>query len=333
MKSVLRATILFLALGACSCEKENTITTDDSAVSVKADDVTEVITNAVTLNGSISITGDAPDGLAACFYYSKDVSEQKELLSQGKRVDATIADNKSFSARLSSLEPNTVYHYIACVEIAEKKAYSAVFRFQTKDYSFTPSSSLEAVDLGLSVKWANMNLGASAPEDYGAFFAWGETKPKAKYDWSTYTLCEGSSNTQIKYNTEESCGKVDNLVTLLPEDDAATVCWGQGWRIPTSDEIGELRNGNNCSWKWTTVNGAAGVQVTSKINGCSIFLPVGGGIDGEDVFQPEEGLYLSSSLYQSGPFQAHNLRFTSKNIYISRGDRYFGLAVRPVIAK
>lgn len=94
----------------------------------------------------------------------------------------------------------------------------------------------EYIDLGLpsGTLWATMNIGASSPEDYGDYFAWGETAPKDVYDWSTYKWCNGSSNTLTKYCFNSSYGNngfVDNLTELDPEDDAATVNWGQDWRM------------------------------------------------------------------------------------------------------
>lgn len=109
--------------------------------------------------------------------------------------------------------------------------------------SCVQNSSIEAVDLGLSVKWANVNLGASRPEEYGDYFAWGEVKPKADYSWETYKWCKGSYDTMTKYCYDDSYGYngfTDNKYTLDPENDAATVNWGGKWRMPTADEIVEL---------------------------------------------------------------------------------------------
>ena len=90
----------------------------------------------------------------------------------------------------------------------------------------------EYVDLGLSVKWATCNVGASKPEEYGDYFAWGETQPKSNYDWNTYKWCNGSNDTQTKYNTKSNYGTVDNKTTLDLSDDAACANWGGNWRMP-----------------------------------------------------------------------------------------------------
>ena len=112
----------------------------------------------------------------------------------------------------------------------------------------------EAVDLGLSVKWASFNLGASKPEEHGDYYAWGETEPyydsfdpltwmegkEPGYDWATYVFCNGSYNNLTKYNNDISYGLVDNKMSLNQDDDAAYRHWGGSWRMPTQSEFQEL---------------------------------------------------------------------------------------------
>ena len=98
----------------------------------------------------------------------------------------------------------------------------------------------EYVDLGLpsGTQWATMNIGANAPEEYGDYFAWGETEPKDYYDWGTYKWCMGNYNTMTKYCTISGYGYNgfnDGKTELDPEDDAATAAWGAGWRMPSFD--------------------------------------------------------------------------------------------------
>ena len=137
----------------------------------------------------------------------------------------------------------------------------------------------ESVDLGLSVKWATCNVGANKPEEYGDYYAWGETEPKDFYFWSTYKYCDGAYKSLTKY-TDSACGKdgfSDNKSVLDPEDDVAHVKWGGNWRIPTKDELEELRT--KCTWTSTTLNGVKGYSVTSNVDGYtdrSIFLPATG---------------------------------------------------------
>ena len=168
----------------------------------------------------------------------------------------------------------------------------------------------EYVDLGLSVKWATCNVGASKPEEYGDYFAWGETQPKSTYNWSTYKYCNGSYNTLTKYNNSSSYGTVDNKTQLELSDDAARANWGGSWRMPTRAEQGELRE--NCTWTWTTQNGVNGYKVTSKKNGNSIFLPAAGYRDVSSLSNAGSyGDYWSSSLFSGSPSRAYDLDFYS----------------------
>ena len=190
----------------------------------------------------------------------------------------------------------------------------------------------EYVDLGLSVKWATCNVGANTPEDYGDYFAWGETQPKDTYDWSTYKWCNVSYNTQNKYCTKSSHGTVDNKTTLDLSDDAARVNWGGSWRMPTNAELNELRE--QCTWTWTTQNGVYGYQVTSKKSGYtnkSIFLPAAGyRLDSSLLSAGSGGYYWSSSLYTGSPDYAWRAYFNSSNVLRDGSSRYYGFSVRPV---
>ena len=187
----------------------------------------------------------------------------------------------------------------------------------------------ECVDLGLSVKWATCNVGASKPEEYGGYYAWGETEEKSNYDWSTYKWCNGSYDTMTKYCTNSSCGTVDNKTVLDPQDDIAHVKWGGTWRMPTKAEQDELRN--NCTWTWTTQNGVKGYKVTGP-NGNSIFLPAAGYRDGTDLDRSGgNGYYWSNSLNEGASFSAYLLNLGSSYYALDDGGgRYYGFSVRPV---
>ncbi len=146
------------------------------------------------------------------------------------------------------------------------------------DDPVTPPEEHEYVDLGLpsGTLWATCNVGASSPEEYGDYFAWGETEPKNYYDWSTYKWCNGTYTTLTKYCIDSANGYngfVDNKTELDPEDDAAYVNWGENWRVPTIVQQKELIN--YCTWTWTTLNGVNGCLVTGP-NGKTLFLPAAG---------------------------------------------------------
>ena len=186
------------------------------------------------------------------------------------------------------------------------------------------------VDLGLSVKWATCNVGADSPEDYGDYFAWGETKPKSTYNGSTYKWHQGDSYDLSKYCTgrEGEYGTVDNKTQLDLSDDAAHVNWGGSWRMPTHDEFAELQE--KCTWTRTTQDGVIGYKVISKTNGNSIFLPAAGYRDDSRLFPG--GYYWSSSLFTEFPFRAWSMGFdfSIPPLYARTPDRHYGLSVRPV---
>ena len=185
------------------------------------------------------------------------------------------------------------------------------------------------VDLGLSVKWARCNLGATAPEETGDYFAWGEVAPKSCYDWATYELCKEEKYNLIKYCTKSSYGKADNLKKLESEDDAATASLGK-LRTPTIEEWQELSR--ECTWTWTDVNGKKGYLVTG-ITGNSIFLPAAGWKESdESQCMDAVARYWSSSLDTDSPWKAKAL-FESNNPLLKLGcydDRCWGFSIRPV---
>ncbi len=184
----------------------------------------------------------------------------------------------------------------------------------------------EAVDLGLSVKWATCNVGATSPEKYGNYYAWGETVTKNNYSWKAYKY--GTYNDDGDYSKLTKYNTTDSLTTLEAADDAATVNWGEGWRMPTSAEWTELIE--KCTWSWTTKNGVNGYEVKAT-NGNSIFLPAAGYHDSDNLRGAgSRGDYWSSSLNADYPGYAWDAYFYSGNILKYIFDRYQGRSVRPV---
>ena len=189
---------------------------------------------------------------------------------------------------------------------------------------------IEAVNLGLSVKWATCNLGATCPEEYGNYYAWGETEIKDSYAMSTYKWY-GSLNpvTLTKYNTNSSYGDVDNKTVLDAEDDVAQMKLGGNWRMPTDAEWTELRE--SCTWIWTTLNGVSGRLVTGP-NDNSIFLPATGRRSDDSFYSVgSKGYYWSSSIESVDPYCARYVAFDSDGVYRENYRvRYTGLSIRPV---
>ena len=186
---------------------------------------------------------------------------------------------------------------------------------------------VEAVDLGLSVKWANMNVGAKKASGFGTYFAWGETKSKDYYSWNTYAWSKGDSQFLTKYSN------TDRRSQLAPVDDAAHVNLGGGWRMPTVDEFEELIN--NCTWEWTTLDGVNGYNATSKKTGNSIFMPITGFRYYADTqFRSIMGVYWTSSLYTGNPNKAWCLEFNFSDIKVHYGNlssnRFSGRCIRAV---
>lgn len=188
------------------------------------------------------------------------------------------------------------------------------------------------VDLGLpsGTKWATCNVGASKPEEYGDYFAWGETKPKTDYSWSTYKW--GNAYDQLtKYCTKSSYGLngfTDNKTTLDLADDAARANWGGLWRMPSKEQFEELLE--NTTSRWVTVNGKYGRLFTAS-NGNSIYLPAAGDRYGTSLyFAGSLSYYWSSSLETDYPNLAYILYFGSGGVNVNNNDRYYGLTVRPV---
>jgi len=212
----------------------------------------------------------------------------------------------------------------------------------------------EAIDLGLpsGTLWASCNVGATKPEEYGLYFAWGETvgytsdiSDGHSFNWANYKWSNGDGYKQTKYCNNSRYGNngfTDNKTELDLEDDAAYVNWGSNWRMPSSDQIKELIE--NCSREWTTFNGVYGVKFTSNKNGKSIFLPAAGCRYKTWLYHASNdsgyyGYYWSRSLAlddePSGACHMELERFWDK-AYLEDGSRYiggyrfYGQSVRPV---
>ena len=207
-------------------------------------------------------------------------------------------------------------------------AYPAALKDEVPTMRCEPK---ESVDLGLpsGLKWATCNIGAESPEDYGDFFAWGETEPDDSYNWPDYKWCIGTWKSFTKYCTCADEGTIDNKTVLEDADDAAVINWGGNWRMPTKEEMQELVD--NCTWTWTSQNDVYGYLVTGS-NGNSIFLPVGGYKLFDRLDQPEEGFYYSKTLqgFTYTTSGAWNLQIGRNDYGVGGCTRMNGTPIRPV---
>ena len=181
------------------------------------------------------------------------------------------------------------------------------------------------VDLGLpsGTLWATVNIGAESAEQYGSYFAWGETSPKSTYDWTNYAFSDGSSSAAMTTYTA-----TDGLTQLQPQHDAASQLWGAGWRMPTDAQAIELRDESLCTWTPHTLNGVDGYMVTSKSNGRSIFFPYSGYVKVDCLYlSGVAGHYWTSTLNNTTTARSmvvHTSGFAMSNL------RCHGRCIRPV---
>lgn len=200
-----------------------------------------------------------------------------------------------------SLEANSTYYYRAWAKFDGQVVYGDKKTFDSATLTIETG---KMVDLGLSVKWAGYNVGATKPEEFGDYFAWGMTKPSSNgyYTWAEYDF--GGSAVLYKYLTDSKYGTPDGRTTLMACDDAANVNWGENWRMPTVNEKREfLMNTTNTPY---TYNGVPGFIFTSKVNGKSIFIPNAGVIIGSE--KREVGVqcgFWTSELRESDNRYAH----------------------------
>lgn len=204
----------------------------------------------------------------------------------------------------------------------------------------------EIVDMGLSVNWASFNLGATKPEEFGDYYAWGETRPKMNYTWGTYEWSMGSEYTLTKYCRYYGRGYngfTDDKTVLEPEDDAATANWGDPWRMPTIDEWKALldtkEDRENYTWTWcdgSTVKyndtDVKGWKIMRNSTSATIFLPAANSMNGTEITSGFEGRYWSSSVgdmyFDSA---AWDLNFVSNTVVTWNSfSRYMGFSIRPV---
>lgn len=227
--------------------------------------------------------------------------------------------------------------------VSEDASYTFTVSYNRHlEANFVIMSACSFIDLGLpsGTLWAACNIGANTPEEYGDYFAWGETEPKNYYSCENYQYCNGCEYNGIYLNTlTKYCnnalfgynGYTDTLSLLQMKDDAATANWGQGWRIPTKEEWEELLN--NTTGQFTSLNDVNGILLTAT-NGAMLFLPAAGFHgDNSSWYVGNLGNYWACSLDENEPDGAWGLGFTSSEGYMSTSFRFCGRSVRAVYTK
>ena len=295
-----------------------------SVITVATKDVTGITHGGAKLSGTVN---GSSQSLPCGFIYGTT-----STLSSTSGLRKNITSNGGYSISVTELKENTIYYYRAYAIVDGVYKYGEVKSFTTKEAEDNSNTDKkEAVDLGLSVKWASCNVGAKSPEDYGGYYAWGEIEGKDFYNWYTYKWCNNSYNSLTKYCIDSELGKVDKKKTLDLSDDVAHMKWGGKWRIPTSEELRELVD--NCNWERARVNGVYGYRVIGP-NGNSIFLPAAGYcFDAIDYYRGSCGYYWSATLGSVGIYGsdvAYYLQFYNDCDVSKNGNRSLGYTIRPV---
>ena len=188
----------------------------------------------------------------------------------------------------------------------------------------------EYVDLGLSVKWATMNVGAKTEEDYGHYYMWGSITPNTpdECNWANTPFNNGATSYDTTYFNSVKDTVIPNKV-LAKEYDVAVQIMGGDWRMPTKDECQELYK--NTTQSWVTINGVNGRKFTSKTDTSKyIFIPAAGYYYNGSVSEVGTYGYIWSSTISSPYSKARFLRFRSSTCGASTTERCYGMSVRGV---
>ena len=292
---------------------------EEIAPTVTTAEVTNITVNSALCGGEVTFDGNLATTRGVCWSTSQNPTIDDNKTTEGYGVG-------SFTSQIPNLVLNTQYYVRAYATNEVGTSYGEEVSFTTlAAYSPATGSSngYGYVDLGLSVKWATCNVGATSPEGYGNYYAWGETTTKAEYN-SSNCPTYGLSISEL-----QSQGYIDSEVNLTSQYDAATANWGGTWRMPTYAELNELNT--QCTWEWINTNDFKGYKVTGP-NGNSIFLPAAGRRNGSSLdFAGSYGYYWLSTPYDDYDYIAYSLNFSSCYLNVDGNGRYYGQSVRPVL--
>ena len=315
-------------MGTAYGEQRSFATTSEEVLlpTVITEEVTDITTDSATSGGNVTSDGGATvTARGVCWSTSQNptIDDNDGMTTDGNGTG-------SFTSNIPNLAPNTRYYVRAYATNSAGTGYGDEISFTTEEEEeegCEPDGEIAGhyyVDLGLpsGLKWATCNVGATSPEDYGDYFAWGETSPKVVYDWDTY----------LHWNDLDGDGYCDYGEPTINSDisgnvqyDAATANWGGNWRMPTKDEMQELVD--HCEWEWTQVNGVNGSKVIGP-NGSCIFLPAAGLRYGTTL--TNDGNY--GSCWSSTPYNSYasHLSFYDGDEGVYGSNRYYGQTVRPI---
>ena len=314
--------LIVLGFGLVSCEEEKELE------QVKGPQVV-TLSAANGANYSVVLSGKVSGLEQVALDYQTGFEYSASEFFSKKSTACVFASNEyseiPFAVTLTDIIPGQKYYYRAFYINQMLIYYGEVSTFQTEEWKGP-----EAVDLGLSVKWADVNVDAYRPWERGNFYAWGELEPKESYKSNNYRFYHEGTMKLTKYCNDKTYGYeeyTDNLSSLEPEDDVASVKWGGNWRMPSKAEFEELMDSTNCAWIYTTMGGMTGYKVQSKKNGNSIFLP-----DASDSHGCGGGLYWANCIEPDLAPAAPNLYFNHamNRFYINTYNRDVGLTIRPV---
>ncbi len=270
-------------------------------------EVTDITLTSAVCGGEVTFDGNvAVTAKGICWSTTQNPTIEDNKTTNGSGVG-------SYTSNMTNLEHNTTYYVRAYATNEVGTAYGEEKSFTTLPIEGTTNDH-SWVDLGLpsGKKWATCNVGATSPEEYGDYFAWGETSTKAEYTEENSTIY----------------GKIMNDISGNAQYDAARANWGGNWRMPTYDELNELRN--NCTWTWTTQNGVKGYNVEGP-SGNSIFLPAAGRRNGSSLNSAGSCGYYWSSTPFVDYYGVYRLYFYSSDHGMSSCSRYYGHSVRPIL--
>ncbi|MBR3938496.1 MAG: hypothetical protein IKJ67_00785 [Bacteroidales bacterium] len=307
----LMISVAVIAFASCGDEPEELELPKGTIAKVLTNNVTEVGSNSATCGGYVTADGEnTVTKRGVCYATEPNPTIKNNITEDGDGLG-------SYTSNIENLMPNTLYYVRAYAVNARGVAYGEQRDFTTTEPTGgrTPSGFINGygyVDLGLSVKWATANMGASQPSDFGEYYAWGEIVTKNEY-------------------TEENCTSLNidlNDIKGNPKYDVARAKWGSTWRMPTPEEMRELKD--SCTWRWTMQEGNIGALVVGP-NGNSIFLPAAGlYTQSSSNWVGEYGFYWSSQPYGSELKDAYYLFFNRSSQNVDWSGRSCGHTVRPV---